>query len=261
MTTLNSTQRFSNRVADYVRYRPDYPAALMDWLHNEQAVDASWSVADIGAGTGISAKMFLDAGHRVVAVEPNAQMRAAAQAWLSDNPGFSAVDGSAEATNLDKASVDLVSVAQAFHWFDAKRIKHEWARILRRNGLVAVYWNSRRLSGTTFLEGYEKLLLDYGTDYSSVAERYADDASMRRWFGAGWRGMASFPHSQLLDFDALRGRLLSSSYAPRSGHPRHEPMLAALRALFDASARDGRISFGYDTRIFVGTMSAASGAN
>jgi SAM-dependent methyltransferase len=254
MTTLDSTQRFSNRVADYVRYRPDYPPALIDWLRREHGVDASWVVADIGAGTGISSKMFLDAGHRVIAVEPNAPMRAAAQEWLGGKPLFSTLDGSAEATGLDDASVDLVSAAQAFHWFDPERIRHEWARVLRRTGLAAVYWNSRRLTGTAFLEGYEKLLLDYGSDYASVAERYADDAAMRHWFGAGWRGMASFAHGQLLDFDALRGRLLSSSYVPRAGHPRHEPMLVALRKLFDATQVDGRISFDYDTRIFVGGL-------
>ncbi len=151
----------------------------------------------------------------------------------------------------------LVSAAQAFHWFDPQAVKPEWRRILRQQadgtpGLVAVYWNSRRLTGTPFLEGYERLLLDYGLDYSSVSERYGDDDDMRRWFGAGLRGMACFAHGQHLDFDALRGRLLSSSYAPRPGHPQHLPMLQALERLFADTARDGFIDFDYDTRIFVG---------
>lgn len=254
MTDLAPTERFSSRVADYVRYRPDYPAALLPWLHGEMGVVADARVADIGAGTGISSKLFLDAGHEVVAVEPNAAMRVAAQEWLGGNPKFSAVDGSAEATTLADASVDLVSAAQAFHWFDQQAVKPEWRRILRPGGLVAVYWNSRKLAGTPFLEGYEKLLNDYGLDYSSVSERYGDDEHMRRWFGAGLRGMAYFPHSQRLDFESLRGRLLSSSYAPRAGHPRHEPMLAALRELFDATGRGGFVDFDYDMRIFVGEL-------
>ncbi|OOG45937.1 class I SAM-dependent methyltransferase [Rhodanobacter sp. C01] len=254
MNDLHSTARFSDRVDDYVRYRPDYPSALLDWLQREQGIDAGWRVADIGAGTGISSKMFLDAGYHVTAVEPNAPMRAAAEQWLHAYDGFKAVAGTADATGLAGASMDLVTVAQAFHWFDEKATRHEFARILRPRGLAAIWWNSRRLTGTRFLEGYEALLQTYGTDYTSVAERYADDARMRAWFGAGYRGSASFEHGQRLDFDALRGRLMSSSYAPQAGHPKHEPMLHALRELFDACAERGTISFDYDTRIFAGHL-------
>lgn len=254
MNDLKSTERFSDRVADYVRYRPDYPAALLAWLRDVQGVTPDWRVADVGAGTGISCKMFLDAGHKVTAVEPNAAMREAAVAWLGDDPRFQAVDGCADATTLDDDSVDLVSVAQAFHWFDPTNTHREFHRILRRGGLAAVYWNSRRLTGTRFLEGYEALLQTYGTDYTSVAERYADEPRMREWFGAGWRGTAQFDHCQRLDFDALRGRLMSSSYAPKPDHPKHEPMIAALRKLFDACETNGHISFDYDTRVYVGEV-------
>lgn len=255
---LKSTERFTTRVADYVRYRPDYPTALVDWLHREMQVPASATVADIGAGTGISCKLLLDAGHPVTAVEPNAAMRAAAREWLGSDTRFAAVAGTAEATTLPDACVDLVTCAQAFHWLDQRAIKPEWRRILRPGGLAVVFWNSRRLTGTPFLEGYEQLLLDYGLDYTSVAERYNDDASMEAWFGGGLRGMARFDHGQRLDFDALRGRLLSSSYAPQQGHPKHEGMLAALRALFEATAVDGKVGFDYDTRAFAGTLAGGT---
>ena len=254
MSDLHSTARFSDRVDDYVRYRPDYPPALIEWLQREQGVDAAWRVADVGAGTGISSKMFLDAGYRVTAVEPNAPMRAAAERWLQTYENFDAVDGKADATGLPDASVDLVTVAQAFHWFDQETTRREFARILRPHGLAAIWWNSRRLTGTRFLEGYEALLQQFGTDYASVAERYADDERMRAWFGAGFRGSARFEHAQRLDFEALRGRLMSSSYAPQAGHPQHEPMLRALRELFDSCAEQGTVSFDYDTRIFAGHM-------
>jgi SAM-dependent methyltransferase len=254
MTSLQSTARFSDRVDDYVRYRPDYPAALLDWLQREHGVSTDWLVADIGAGTGISSKMLLDAGYRVIAVEPNAPMRAAAEKWLGGNAHFSTIDGRADATGLDDASVDLVTVAQAFHWFDEEATRREFARILRSGGLAAIWWNSRRLTGTPFLENYELLLQTYGTDYTIVAERYADDARMRAWFGKGFVGSAHFAHSQQLDFEALRGRLMSSSYAPKEDHPNHAPMLKALRELFDACTEHGTISFDYDTRVFAGHL-------
>ena len=254
MNAPDSTERFSDRVADYVRHRPDYPPALLAWLRREHGVTPDWKVADVGAGTGISSKLFLDAGHAVTAVEPNAAMREAAVAWLGGQPQFRAVDGRADATGLPDASVDLVTVAQAFHWFDPEATRREFARILRADGLAAIFWNSRRLIGTPFLEGYEALLKRHGTDYTSVAERYADDDSMRAWFGAGWRGTARFEYKQLLDYDGLRGRLMSSSYVPKPGHAQHAPMIAALRELFERCQQDGRISFDYDTRIITGTL-------
>ncbi len=254
MSDLKPTERFSDRVADYVRFRPDYPMAMLEWLQNEHGVNPHWWVADIGAGTGISSKLFLDGGYRVIAVEPNEPMRSAAEQWLGDNERFRIIDGRATATGLDDASVDLITVAQAFHWFDQDAARREFQRILRPNGLVAVIWNSRRLVGTPFLEGYEALLKKYGTDYTSVAERYGDEPQMRKWFGEGYLGMGRFDHGQQLDFEALSGRLMSSSYAPRAGHPSHEPMMQALRELFERCAEDGRISFDYDTVIYVGKV-------
>ncbi|HTA65790.1 MAG TPA: class I SAM-dependent methyltransferase [Xanthomonadaceae bacterium] len=252
---LGATSRFSNRVHDYVRHRPDYPPALMAWLRETLAVDARWRVADVGAGTGISTRMWLDAGHDVVGVEPNEAMRLAAQAAFAGHPRIAWSDGTAERTGLADASVDLASAAQAFHWFDPEPTRAEWARILRPGGLAVVYWNTRLATGNAFLEGYERLLRDFGTDYARVAERHPDDAAMRRWFGDGLRGQARFAHGQRLDFEGLRGRLLSSSYAPIPGHPRHDAMLAALRGLFDAHAVEGHVELDYATRVFAGNLS------
>ncbi|MCL2872792.1 MAG: class I SAM-dependent methyltransferase [Betaproteobacteria bacterium] len=251
---LNSTQRFSDRVANYVRYRPGYPAELVTFLHETCGVPVRAKIADIGAGTGISSKLLLDAGHPVIAVEPNDAMRQAADQWLSGYPNYSSVAAPAEQTTLPDASVDLVAAAQAFHWFDREKVRGEFARILRPDGLVALFWNIRLLDGSDFLRGYETLLRTYGVDYSAVAERYSDDADMQAWFGAGLRHIGHFHYVQKLDFDGLRGRLLSSSYVPQAGHPNHEPAMQALRTLFDTTARQGVVDFAYDTRIYVGKL-------
>ena len=255
MSTPESASRFSNRVEDYVRFRPGYPPALLQWLHDEQRVPREALVADIGAGTGISSQLLLAAGHPLIAVEPNAAMREAAEHWLgTEYPRFRAADGTAEATGLADASIGLVSAAQAFHWFDTQAVRREWKRILAPGGRVLVFWNSRLLDASPFLRGYEQLLLEFGTDYSAVAERYQTDEQMRDWFAGGLLAIGYFPNVQMLDFDALKGRLLSSSYAPTAGQPKHESMLAALRTLFDQHAVDGKVAFEYQTRAFLGTL-------
>jgi SAM-dependent methyltransferase len=251
---LAPTERFSDRVDDYLRHRPGYPAALPAWLRQSQGIDAGRLVADIGAGTGISTRMWLDAGHAVVAVEPNDAMRAAARAALDACPRLRWVAAPAEATTLAAASIDVVSAGTAFHWFDPRRVRTEWTRILRPGGLAVVFWNSRAVDRSPLLAGYEALLLAHGTDYARVAGRRPDDDAMPRWFGDGLREMACFPHRQRLTFDGLRGRLLSSSSAPQAGQPGHEAMMGALRTLFERHAADGQVDFDYDTRVFIGTL-------
>jgi SAM-dependent methyltransferase len=250
--TDDSTQRFTDRVTDYVKYRPGYPGEVVTFLHTTCGLAEGARVADIGAGTGISSKLLLDAAHPVVAVEPNQAMRAAADAWLAGYADYTSVAGTAEATTLDSASVDLVIAAQAFHWFDPATARREFARILKPRGLIALIWNSRLLDATPFLAGYEALLQRLSVDYQAVAERYADDESMAVWFGDALAHKARFPNAQRLDFEGVKGRLMSSSYAPKAGHPNHQPMLTALRELFDRTAHDGTVEFAYETRVYVG---------
>lgn len=248
----DATTRFSDRVADYVRYRPSYPDALFDVLREETGLAGAADVADVGAGTGIASALFLARGHAVYAVEPNEAMRAAAEAALGGHPNFRSLAGTAEATGLADGCVDLVVAAQAFHWFDPAPTAREFARILRPGGHVALIWNTRR-TDSAFLQAYEALLLAYATDYGAVDHRRIEARALRDSFGRA-PVRRTLPNEQRFDRDALRGRLLSSSYAPAPGHPRHTPMLDALDAIFDAHADAGEVVVAYDTELYVSTF-------
>lgn len=255
MVPDNPGERFTDRVASYMQSRPGYPAAVVDTLTALGGWAGAVDIADLGSGTGLSALPFLQRGHRVHGVEPNAAMRAGAQTWLAGFPAFSSVDGSAEASTLADASMDLVLSAQAFHWFEPTSAARETRRILRPGGLVAVLWNLRRTTGSAFLDGYEQLLRQHGTDYAAVSECYAEPRALRKYFGALQYREYAFDYVQMFDLPGLRQRLLSSSYTPPVGHPGHAPMLAALERLHDETAVDGKVAFEYDTRLFVAQQS------
>ncbi|MFP3941833.1 MAG: class I SAM-dependent methyltransferase [Thermoanaerobaculia bacterium] len=266
------TERFSGRVADYVRYRPGYPDALLETLVEATGLGPGRVVADVGSGTGISTELLLRSGARVLAVEPNPEMRLAAEERLGGEPRFRSVAGTAEATTLPDASVDLVTAGQAFHWFDPERTRREWLRILRgrpeergadrpasrepggpgpAGGWVALFWNARQTDTTPFLRDYEALLHRFGTDYHAVDHTRLGPERFESFFRGSYTGH-TFPNRQVLDFERLRGRLLSSSYTPAPGHPDHEPMLAELRRLFDRHQDGGHVQILYDTQLHLG---------
>lgn len=250
----SSTERFSDRVADYVRWRPSYPAELLEFLRGQMGLCAGLAVADLGSGTGILSDLLLASGNIVFAVEPNAPMRRAAEERLGGRAGFHSVAGTAEATTLAGASVDWVIAAQAFHWFDQPAARREALRILRRPpAMGALIWNQRRTASTAFLRDYEAVLLRFSTDYANVRHENVSDEAIAAFFG-GEVVTRTFEHAQRFDLAGLQGRLLSSSYAPAAGHPDHAPMLAELRRLFDLHRQDGLIAFEYDAVVHCGRV-------
>ena len=260
---IDPKERFSNRVDDYVRYRPGYPGALVAWLAAEAGLGETAHVVDVGSGTGIFTRRLLAAldglgagpGARVTGIEPNRAMRAAAEKVTRD-ARFDSRDGSAEATGLPDATADLVVAAQAFHWFDPPRARVEFARILKPGGIVSLVWNQRR--DTPLNRDYEEMLERFAPDYASVRERdRASEAKIRSFFAPTSPRRAMFHNEQRVDEAGIQGRLLSSSYCPVAGDPWHAPIMERLGEIFLAHARGGSVTIAYDTVAWCGPLRAA----
>lgn len=249
----NVTERFTTRVETYVKYRPGYPAEVLELLKSECGLTSDAVVADVGSGTGIFSELLLRNGNHVFGVEPNEAMRAAGEQLLQGYPKFTTIEGSAEGTTLPPSSVDLITACQAFHWFDGARARAEFVRILKPEGFVALIWNDRRLDSTPFLRDYEDLLLNLGTDYAQVRELNAT-SEIAKFFAPEEFRLRSFANVQEFDFEGLKGRVLSASYTPEPGHPNFEPMLNRLQELFKTYADKGKIAFEYDTKVYYGQL-------
>lgn len=265
---MKSTERFSDRVASYVRARPGYPAAMVQFLARELELAPGAVIGDLGSGTGLSAEPFLRAGFTVIGVEPNEPMRAAGDEYLAEftqDGRFRSVAGTAEATTLPPHSVDFIIAGQAFHWFDVPKARAEAQRILRpasgaggSGQRAALIWNDRVATGSALAVGYERLLEEFGVDYAQIKHRHALEPSVDGFFGSSpetraWRE-SRFDNPTALDWDTLVERLNSASYVPKRDAPTYAPMLARLRQLFDDSARDGRVRMDYTTRVFHGAL-------
>src|SRR6202049_2006259 len=253
--TQSPTARFSDRVENYVRYRPGYPREVLDLLRDECGLRPSDVVADIASGTGAFTRLLLENGNSVFAVEPNAAMRERGIRQLEsiESNRLVSVEGTAEETTLRSASVDFVTAAQAAHWFDLPRARAEFVRILRPDGWCVLTWNERETTTTPFLRDYEQLLLTYGTDYKEVRHERTT-AMIHEFFAPALSAERVYSLRQQFDYEGLAGRLWSSSYAPLEGHPSYAPMMQELERIFRAHAEDDTVEFEYKTRVFYGHL-------
>lgn len=253
MSASNPTSRFSDRVDNYVRYRPTYPEEVLSLLQQGTDLRDTHVIADIGSGTGISAQHFLSNGNHVFGIEPNLEMRQAAEKQLQQQPNFHSITGTAEETTLPDKSVDYVIAAQAFHWFNQPAARREFSRILRPEGWVILIWNSRRKASTEFLKDYEALLQQYGTDYNKIRHTNTKVEDLIRFFGGAVEQRELY-NEQIFDFESLKGRLLSSSYVPNVDHADYEPMVNTLDKMFQQHQKNGKVHFEYDTKVYFGRL-------
>ena len=253
-SATNATTRFSSRVDDYIKYRPHYPVQIVDLLADKCGLTPESVIADIGSGTGILTRLFLENGNYVVGVEPNREMREAGERCLADFGRFTSVDGTSESTRLPANSFDFVLAGQAFHWFDQAQSRVEFRRVLKEGGTVVLVWNDRRVDTTPFLREYEALLQEFGTDYNEINHKNVQDTAVFAAFFGAVPFAAIFDNVQRVDLVGLLGRLNSSSYVPGREDARHAAMVERAKELFAAHQKTGTVAFEYDTRVFYGEM-------
>jgi ubiquinone/menaquinone biosynthesis C-methylase UbiE len=245
---MDPKERFSSRVKNYVKYRPKYPSTIIEFLTNKRILSKDSIIADIGSGTGILSQIFLENGNIVYGIEPNSEMRNAAEKTLKHYKNFISINGTAEKTTLNRDNVDLITAGQSFHWFDVNKAKNEFNRILRSSGYILLIWNIRKKATPGFQINYEQFVLKYGKDYKEILKR---DENIDLLFE---NKRKVFYNSQLLNYDAFLGRVLSSSYIPLPNEPNFDEMVEEVKNLFEKYQKNGYIKIEYDTVLFYGQL-------
>ncbi|HED13967.1 MAG TPA: class I SAM-dependent methyltransferase [Gammaproteobacteria bacterium] len=251
---LKPTTRFGARVAHYARTRPGYPKDIITCLQQHHHLQPSHKIADFGSGTGLLSRLFLDHGNTVIGIEPNARMREAGEAYLSKYDEFISMEGRAEDCGLINEEIDFITTGQAFHWFTIEETQCEFQRILKPDGWVVLIWNHRLVDNSDFAVAYEAFLHRNTIDYARISRRYADYAAIEAFFSPCGYVEYSFPNQQTFDFEGLKGRVLSSSYAPLQTDENWQQTLQQLQDLFAQHQQNDRVQFDYRTVMMVGHL-------
>jgi len=252
--SIDPTKRFTDRVSNYVKYRPGYPKEVIDHLEKECHLSAQSAIADIGSGTGIFTKLLVERGYNVYAVEPNDAMREEADRQLKHFPAYRSMAGRADLTGLASQSIDMVVCAQAFHWFNTPETKAEFQRILKPGGQVALIWNNRDIEADAFAAAYDALLKTLGGDYEKINHQNLVEADFVKFYKNGQYKLTKFPNQQIFDFEQLAGRAFSSSYIPAEDTKAGKAFKGKLQMIFDTHQCDGRVVFKYDTEVYLGKV-------
>jgi ubiquinone/menaquinone biosynthesis C-methylase UbiE len=250
------TERFTGRVEDYEKYRTRYPSAVIDMVVENCGLRREHLVADVGAGTGMLAELFLQHGNAVVAVEPNDDMRSVCEKLATAWPGLTVKNGTAEATGLEDASVDFIAVGRAFHWFDMEQTKREFQRILRPEGWIVLASNGRVRDDSPVSQTYERMLREHGTDYAANRERYEIASKVDKCFEGGELFRKEIAGEQRLTLDELIGQTQSLSVTPEVGHPKYDGMQRGLKVFFAQWEKGGLVTMQTVCRVACGRFAS-----
>lgn len=255
MNDIDPKHVFSSRVDNYVKYRAGYPVEVVNTLRSECGLSLNWHVADIGSGTGLLARLFLDFGCVVTGTEPNNEMRAAGEQNLANYSNFTSLPGSAEATGLADASIDLITAGMALQWFDIPRARVEFQRILAPGGWVALVWNRMLTGPQPFMRTYTDLILEYSPGWTETLRRDGPGSSLNLpGFFGGLYQRRTFPMQQSMDWEGVCGRILSTAHAPQPDDAASLPMFARLRDIFNQYQDGGRVAVEYETELYYGHL-------
>ena len=259
---MNSTTRFTGRSKQYVKYRPSYPPQVLSHLRETIGWSQEKRIADVGAGTGIFTKLILEQGNEVVAIEPNDDMRSELmeqlQSYVTEqntqhSNKLSVRNGSAEMTGLSDHSVDGIVCAQSFHWFDQKRARAEFIRVLKPQADVVLLWNQRDVQASQFVRDYESLFMQYGEQYNAVKHKQMNVDVLTSFFGRKPQ-LVSFYYEQPLEYEQLIGRIQSSSFSITEQDTRYEAFMNDIKAIFSRHEQAGIVKMIYRTDVYWGKL-------
>lgn len=250
---MDVTKRFTGKADFYSKFRPGYPEDFILYLIHENHLSVDKVIADIGSGTGKLSVQLLEKGLRVIGVEPNDDMRLVAEESLKSFSTFTSQKGSAEHTGLDSESVDLITVAQAFHWFDAEKFKEECKRILKPDGKVALVWNSREMSNDLIKEN-ASICEQYCLGFKGFSGGFVESPEIFKRFFDGAYQQKTFSNDICYDLDGFIGRNLSSSYAPLKSDSNYNPFVEMLIDLFDKHSQQGMVTIPNVTHSYLGQV-------
>lgn len=245
--------KFTGKANTYTKYRPSYPDDLIKYLYSQVGLKKDSVIADIGSGTGILTRLLLLQNSFVYGVEPNEDMRKTAEDRLSEYKNFISVNASAENTGLSDLSIDFITVAQAFHWFDRQKFRIECKRILKEKGKVILVWNSRDVLSELVIKN-DEINRKYCPGYMGFSGGMENNGpeEYRDFFKDGIYEYKVFNNDLIFDEDGFIGRNMSASYSPHHGTENYAPYISALKQLFERYSVSGYLRMPNLTRAYVG---------
>jgi len=250
---VDARSLFNGKASIYSRYRPDYPKDLLKMLEKETGFNRNWIVADIGSGTGIMSRLFLENGNHVYCIEPNDDMRSESIKLTSSFLKCKVLKGTAENTGLDTDSIDIIVAGQSFHWFDPVAAKKEMTRVLKPGGFAALIWNNRSERENSLSKEYDYICSKYSHNYQGTGNSRIESDTFITFFHNGFKKFET-PNYQKLNLDGILGRYFSTSYALQPQDPEYGDAVESLKKLFRKFEKNGYATMEYETQIFLGQL-------